>query len=746
MELTREQSEGLRIAVQRYNAHEPYTVIAGYAGSGKAQPIDTIIPTPNGMRKLGELKVGDYVFDKDGKPTQILGVYPQGKKQCYKITFSNNQSTLCAGDHLWSYYLKNNSLGVRSTLEMLQSGIKNSSGYKYKIPQAKAVEYSHKNFDIDPYVIGAFLGDGCCLQRYLTLSSETDEIPKEIGRILGATPERAKGGNYNWTFRWKNYKKEVSWVANKGAHRFVLREKLKTEDYFNKFSECLMVKSYDKSIPEEYEYGDIDQRLSLVQGLLDTDGTIGNKDDGRYNVRFTSASLKLVTGLQRVLNSLGYSSTIILDKREIKYTNKQCYALSINISNQEKYKLFRLKKKKDIALAATTRDKRKDYTKKSIISIEPLNEYKEMVCIYVDNDDHLYLTNDYIVTHNTTLIKYIIHMLDIPEDEVAYIAYTGKASLVMREKGCSGAMTAHRLLYQVKQREDGTYYFVPKRYIGDYKIIVLDECSMLPNDMWELLLTHNIHVLALGDPGQLPPVSGNSHILDKPHIFLSEIVRQALDSPIIRLSMDVREGKYIPYNYKGVCRVVQREDIGPELLLGADQIICGKNITRHKLNEYMRKLIFGERYTEEPQSGDKVICLKNHWNIVSDNEEPLINGMIGNIDYVEFETGNKNPLYHPVMHANFFLDDDNYYDYLQMDYKLFVDKEPTINKDNWKAFPEVPRALEFDYGYAITCHKSQGSQFEKVVIFDEWLGDKEYHNKWLYTACTRPSSRLVIVK
>ena len=337
-------------------------------------------------------------------------------------------------------------------------------------------------------------------------------------------------------------------------------------------------------------------------------------------------------------------------------------------------------------------------------------------------------------------------MLDIPEDEVAYIAYTGKASLVMREKGCSGAMTAHRLLYQVKQREDGTYYFVPKRYIGDYKIIVLDECSMLPNDMWELLLTHNIHVLALGDPGQLPPVSGNSHILDKPHIFLSEIVRQALDSPIIRLSMDVREGKYIPYNYKGVCRVVQREDIGPELLLGADQIICGKNITRHKLNEYMRKLIFGERYTEEPQNGDKVICLKNHWNIVSDNEEPLINGMIGNIDSVEFDTGNKNPLYHPVMHANFFLDDDNYYDYLQMDYKLFVDKEPTINKDNWKAFPEVPRALEFDYGYAITCHKSQGSQFEKVVIFDEWLGDKEYHNKWLYTACTRPSSRLVIVK
>ena len=81
-----------------------------------------------------------------------------------------------------------------------------------------------------------------------------------------------------------------------------------------------------------------------------------------------------------------------------------------------------------------------------------------------------------------------------------------------------------------------------------------------------------------------------------------------------------------------------------------------------------------------------------------------------------------------------------------MDYKLFVDKEPTINKDNWKAFPEISRALEFDYGYAITAHKAQGSQFEKIVVFDEWLGDKEYHNRWLYTSVTRASQKLVIVK
>lgn len=160
MILSLKQEKGRQIAVERYKQGKKYTIISGYAGSGKAQPIDTIIPTPNGSKKLNELKIGDYVFDRLGKPTKILGIYPQGKIDCYKIDFSDSRSSLCGGEHLWSYYNTNGKLVSKTTLDMLKEGIKNSSGYKYKIPVNKAIEFSKKIFDIEPYMMGVFLGAG----------------------------------------------------------------------------------------------------------------------------------------------------------------------------------------------------------------------------------------------------------------------------------------------------------------------------------------------------------------------------------------------------------------------------------------------------------------------------------------------------------------------------------------------------------------------------------------------------------
>lgn len=216
------------------------------------------------MKKLGDLKIGDYVFDRTGNPTKILGIFPQGEKQCYKVGFANNQFSICAEDHLWSYYSSKGNLLSITTGEMLKLGLKNSSGYKYKIPQAQAVNYSHKNYEIDPYMIGVFLGDGCCKERYLTLSSENEEIPKLIGQIINATPEKNSEYNFNWTFRWNDYKKEVSWIGANNSHRSTIREKPKTEDYFSKYSDYLITEAYNKDIPEEYKYGDINQRLSLI--------------------------------------------------------------------------------------------------------------------------------------------------------------------------------------------------------------------------------------------------------------------------------------------------------------------------------------------------------------------------------------------------------------------------------------------------------------------------------------------------
>lgn len=344
----------------------------------------------------------------------------------------------------------------------------------------------------------------------------------------------------------------------------------------------------------------------------------------------------------------------------------------------------------------------------------------------------------------SSLVRFIIDALDLPEDKVVYITYTGKASLVLRNKGCSNAITAHKLLYHAKEKPDGTFEFKPKKYLDyDYKIIVLDECSMLPEDMWTLLLSHKVHVIALGDKEQLPPVDGDSKILDNPHVILDEVVRQALDSPIIRLSVDIREGKWLEYGGPKECRVMPPERVSDKLLMGADQVLCGKNITRHCLNERLRKIKFGDQYANKPLEGDKIICLKNDWGTLADNEEPLINGMVGVLNNIKLEDGR---LYKPAMTADFTSNNNGLYKDLRMDYKIFTEKETTVNKDNWMMYPKNARAHEFDYAYAVTVHKYQGSEAEKVVVYDEWLGDRDFHRRWLYTAVTRSSKMLVVVK
>ena len=350
----------------------------------------------------------------------------------------------------------------------------------------------------------------------------------------------------------------------------------------------------------------------------------------------------------------------------------------------------------------------------------------------------------YAGTGKSTLVQFIIDAIGIDEEDVVYIAYTGKASLVLRNKGCENSMTAHRLLYYAKEKPDRTYEFKPKKKLEfDYKLIVLDECSMLPQEMWELLLSHHVHVIALGDPGQLPPIDGISTILDNPHVMLDEVVRQAQDNPIIRLSMDIRAGKWIDYGGERECRIIPHDKVSDKLLLGADQILCGKNITRHNLNEKMRQIKFGDQYSKEPINGDKIICLHNEWQEIGSTGEPLVNGMIGTVSNISLYNSK---LYQPKMIANFTSDNGGMYKDLQMDHKIFVEKESTINKTNWWMYQNIQRAYEFDYGYAITVHKFQGSEAEKVVVFDEWLGDKDYHSKWLYTAATRSSKMLVIVK
>lgn len=747
MELTKGQEQAVKVCVERYKNKEPYTVISGFAGTGKAQPIDTLIPTPNGTKLLGNIKIGDYVFDRLGNPTKVLGVFPQGMLDCYKVTLSDGRITYCNDQHLWSYYGKHqrdkNVLYTKSLKEMSDTGLSwhrpNSTSciYKYQIPQNKQIIFDDNNYDVDPYVLGVFLGDGCCLERYLTLSSNDEEIVQEVSKLIEAKKYRKNSkNNYNWTFELPE-----KILGRRDLDRFVFR----TKDLFERYP-TVCTYSYNKDIPEEYMTGSVSQRLSLVQGLMDTDGCI-QIDNGRYNVSFSSSSIRLIKSMQQILFSLGYSSSIHKDKRDKKYTNKVAYQLHILIPNSEKYKLFRLSRKKNIALEVKDKKQHRDYSRVSIINIEKCKYQKEMVCIYVDNPEHLYLTNDYIVTHNTTVVKYIMEALGIDENKVIEATLTGKASLVLRNKGHKNAMTLHKLLYIPKKIPNSDEVeFIPRDILENYpKLIVVDECSMVSKEIFDLLLSHKIHIIFLGDNFQLPAISESANILVHPHVMLTEITRQALDSPIIRLSTDIREGKPLVYGGPKEARVMPKNKVSEGLLLGADICLCGRNNTRHELNKQIRQLKWKDKYQDAPLNGDKLICLKNYWKITDINDEiPLVNGMIGTISKIHtIETR----LLHPKLTARFENETGEVFDKTRMniDYQMLTQHEPRVNNDNWKQFYKVQKPLLFDYAYTITAHKSQGSQWDKVLVFSEVMGTKEEYYRWLYTSITRSISKCVVV-
>ena len=361
-------------------------------------------------------------------------------------------------------------------------------------------------------------------------------------------------------------------------------------------------------------------------------------------------------------------------------------------------------------------------------------------------------------TGKSTLVSRIIQALGLEPHEVCFVAYTGKAALVLKNKGNLNAKTAHRLLYKHIPKGDGTYIRQIIPVLPPYKVIVVDEVSMLPRDMWELLLSHKIYVLALGDPGQLPPVVAerDNHVLDHPHIFLDQVMRQAQDSGIIRLTMDIREHKPLQYMKSDDVQIVSKSEYlaHPGMIKWADQILCAKNVTRTEIIQKYRKEVMGiEGFT--PVVGDKLICLRNCWDEPNLIGDCLVNGMIGTL--TDFELNKyENRFYSPSYFGGFLPDyaeegEEFLYSFyhLRMDPCIFETGEKMMKTpQDYRRIPDKYRPFEFDYAYAITCHKAQGSEYNKVLVFEEFMkGDnQESHARWLYTAATRAKSKLIIVK
>jgi exodeoxyribonuclease V len=346
----------------------------------------------------------------------------------------------------------------------------------------------------------------------------------------------------------------------------------------------------------------------------------------------------------------------------------------------------------------------------------------------------------YAGTGKTTLAR---HFAEHVDGDVLFAAFTGKAAQVLRSKGATTARTIHSLIYrprgeeEVSDEETGKTSMTPmfsvnrQSPVAKAALIVIDECSMVDEQLGRDLMSFGTPILVLGDPGQLPPVTGGGFFTEQePDYLLTDIHRQARDNPIIQLAMQIREGKEITHgDYGSTARVISKNDVTQDLVLHCDQVLVGTNKTRRRYNKRLREL---KGFTADyPQSGDKLVCLRN------DQVKGLLNGSLWHVMTSSRETVK------PGMNLLIKPEDDDM-DRGAAKIKLlkaaFEDVETEIPWTTRKRYDE------FDYGYALTVHKAQGSQWNNVVLFDESWAFRDTRERWLYTAVTRAAETLTIVR
>lgn len=367
---------------------------------GYEQPYSELVATPNGFVQMGSLKVGDEIWNPDGKTTKVLEIYEQGFKDVYKLTLADGRSVRCGADHLWEVVCANNHFKhkVLTTHDLLNNGLYNQctvkgkryNAYKYYLPAIEPLQYSKKQQDIPAYVLGALLGDGAITKRTPKISSVDQEILDRIQCLLGDGFEFKYDPTTTCEYR----------IIDK--ERFLHKDEFKNGQYgVNRLHRWidqlrLCVSCAYKFIPDQYKYGSIEQRYELIRGLMDTDGYISK--DG--SMSFVNTSKQLVDDFVEVLRSLGILCSV--SKRapgkggthngRAIFGTKFSYVVYIK-GNPD---IFHLSRKRN-----RIKKNRKFSNKVAITNIEYLGEQEKQRCIFVSNENHLYLTRDYIPTHNS---------------------------------------------------------------------------------------------------------------------------------------------------------------------------------------------------------------------------------------------------------------------------------------------------------------------------------------------------------
>ena len=447
-------------------------IFAGNAGSGKSIKMSEKIVTPSGWRRFGDLQVGDLVYGPDGQPTTVLGRYPKGKLDVYRVELSDGRHLDVSKDHLFSVYnncsKKRQQLHTMSVQQMIDNGVHHITNgldrrtgqnrvrvnSHWAIPMNKALMYPEKYLSVDPYAFGALIAEGSLHSGRdkkhlhsmpLIMTSNDEFVVAKVADRLGVKYRRdlSKVRHYSWRFDYVpgDEKTFIRQNGHKYVSNVVHPSDIMPEDE--------LVTAPYKFIPDEYKLASYDQRLELLRGLFDTDGSI-SPAGGRCQVRYSTVSERLAYDVRELLLSMGYDATISHRKRKATKASRHPhveYSIMVLASIQDKMKLFTLPRHLDKFKPYAKHRIRRDYSRIAITDIYPLHQQAEMMCIFVDNPSHLYVAGDFVVTHNTTVAKLVGQALYeagvLPSSKFVNV---GAADLVSQYVGKTAAQTHEVIL------------------------------------------------------------------------------------------------------------------------------------------------------------------------------------------------------------------------------------------------------------------------------------------------------------
>lgn len=379
----------------RQMAEQGRGIVALGVGLGKAQPLDAKILTPTGWKRMGDMQIGDEVINSQGGVSRVTGVFPQGEKEIFEVIMSDGSSTECCDDHLWAVQTGNDRIRRDADvyrvmpLKDFRDSLRTPAGkLRYFIPIVKPIQFKEQELPLDPYLMGIILGDGSTRSGSLDIATGDDEVVAAIANLLppGVDITHCKKANYRVSVKNKN---RLPGGASSGSNPVI--NALRDLGLWG----C---RGESKFIPDIYKFASIEQRLALLQGLMDADGGVFFNRTSSY-VSFSSTSKRLADDVNFIVQSFGGKAPVYVAHptytyKGVKKQGRESYKL--NISLPVGFLPFRLARK-----IADFTERSKFFPSRTIFDVKPVG-IKPAQCISVDAPDNLYVTDDCIITHNTS--------------------------------------------------------------------------------------------------------------------------------------------------------------------------------------------------------------------------------------------------------------------------------------------------------------------------------------------------------